>query len=363
LRELWIRIDPSLKQDKKKSLINFSKEYCVAFVIDSEDKSLARIVGTNKIVSSREGDILLVDNMNDLIRYRKNGIPTCFVKTVVSKEDEEEVVKATGIPSDYIAIKCPDWKVIPLENIIAKTQGRSKLFVWVDNSQEAKVALETLEIGVDGIILDSKDPKSIEQTHQMMMKVKTRAEEKENAERISLIPARIVELNPIGSGSRVCVDTCDLMRIGEGMLVGCHSSGLFLIQAEVIESSFVASRPFRVNAGPPALYVAVPDGKTRYLSELKAGEEVLIVDRHGKPRTTNICRIKIEYRPLFLIEAESTNRKIKTVVQNAETVRIVTKEGHKSISDLNLGDEVLVHIQEGGRHFGTLVKEEWVIER
>ena len=35
----------------------------------------------------------------------------------------------------------------------------------------------------------------------------------------------------------------------------------------------------------------------------------------------------------------------------------------KSIAKLNPGDEILVHIEEGGRHFGTLVKEERVIER
>jgi 3-dehydroquinate synthase class II len=30
---------------------------------------------------------------------------------------------------------------------------------------------------------------------------------------------------------------------------------------------------------------------------------------------------------------------------------------------LETGDEVLAHVAEGGRHFGTLVKDETVIER
>ena len=64
----------------------------------------------------------------------------------------------------------------------------------------------------------------------------------------------------------------------------------------------------------------------------------------------------------MLIEAEHEGRRIKTIVQNAETIRVVTKEGHKSVADLKHGDEVLVHMEEGGRHFGTLVKEETVIE-
>jgi len=66
---------------------------------------------------------------------------------------------------------------------------------------------------------------------------------------------------------------------------------------------------------------------------------------------------------LVLIEAECEGKIIKTIVQNAETIRLVTKSGSKCIAELKAGDEVLAHITEGGRHFGTLVKEEMVIER
>ena len=125
----------------------------------------------------------------------------------------------------------------------------------------------------------------------------------------------------------------------------------------------MATRPFRVNAGSIAQYLLTHEEKTKYLSELRIGDEVLIVDRNGGSRKTNICRTKIEWRPLLLIEAEIDNKRFKTIVQNAETIRFVTKDGTKSVKDLVKGDETLVHIQEGGRHFGTLVKEERVIER
>ena len=52
------------------------------------------------------------------------------------------------------------------------------------------------------------------------------------------------------------MDTCELMIHGEGMLVGSQSAGLFLVEAEVNENPYVASRPFRVNAGP-AIHVHV----------------------------------------------------------------------------------------------------------
>jgi 3-dehydroquinate synthase II len=72
-------------------------------------------------------------------------------------------------------------------------------------------------------------------------------------------------------GDRVCVDTCNLMISGEGMLVGSQSCGLFLVNSEADEvHPYVASRPFRVNAGAVHAYVLVGE-KTKYLCELEAG--------------------------------------------------------------------------------------------
>jgi 3-dehydroquinate synthase II len=180
---------------------------------------------------------------------------------------------------------------------------------------------------------------------------------------IELVTVEVVAVKKIGTGARSCIDTCELMKQGEGMLLGCQSSGLFLVQAEVHESPYVETRPFRVNAGPLSLYALTSPGRTRYLSELKSGEEVLVVDREGKVRVTNVARSKIEWRPLILIEAEYSGKTLKLIAQNAETIRVVTSEGSKAVTDLQKGDKILARIEEGGRHFGTLVKEEAVIER
>jgi len=363
VRELWIRLDPTLEKEKKKALIKGTKDFCAAYIADENDEELARQKGAKVLVSPKRGDVILVDRIEKIPSAKKRQGPICFIATVSSREDQEKIVRAAESSVDYIAIKCSDWKVIPLENLIAKLYGRSRLLAWVSSAQEAKLALGVLEIGVDGVVAEISDPQEIKEIYEGIKTVKTRVMEKEAAERIALVPAKVVELKPLSSGARVCVDTCDLMKIGEGILVGCQSSGLFLIQAEVYDSPYVASRPFRVNAGPAALYVLAPGGKTRYLSEIRAGDEILIVDREGRNRTANVCRVKIEWRPLMLIEAEHKGKRIKTIVQNAETIRVVTREGHKSVADLKPGDEVLVQMEEGGRHFGTLVKEETVIER
>jgi 3-dehydroquinate synthase II len=66
---------------------------------------------------------------------------------------------------------------------------------------------------------------------------------------------------------------------------------------------------------------------------------------------------------MLLIEADYGGKPLKLIAQNAETIRVVTPEGSKAVTDLKKGDQILARVEEGGRHFGTLVKEEAVIER
>jgi len=73
--------------------------------------------------------------------------------------------------------------------------------------------------------------------------------------------------------------------------------------------------------------------------------------------------VKIERRPLVLVEADVEGRRIKILLQNAETIKLVSKEGTPvSITSLSEGDEVLVHTEDIGRHFGMRI-EETIIER
>ena len=65
------------------------------------------------------------------------------------------------------------------------------------------------------------------------------------------------------TGDRVCIDTTSMMVPGEGMLIGSYSKAMFLVHSESLESEYVASRPFRVNAGPVQACYG-PGNKTRY---------------------------------------------------------------------------------------------------
>lgn len=191
---------------------------------------------------------------------------------------------------------------------------------------------------------------------------------------LSLTKATVTSVQVAGMGDRVCVDLCSLMRPGEGLLVGSFARGLFLIHSECLESNYIASRPFRVNAGPVHAYVAVPGGKTCYLSELKTGKEVILVDQKGHQRTAIVGRVKIETRPLILVEAklqrDSDNQTLYSIlVQNAETVALVCPskeiEVQKTaipVTSLKVGDEILVRLQGGARHTGIEIQE-FIVEK
>lgn len=224
----------------------------------------------------------------------------------------------------------------------------------VGDHVQARLALETLELGSDGIVLSTTSLEEVARTGEEIHSELTH---------LDLIEAEVTEKKEIGLGARVCVDTTDLMDPGEGILVGCQSSGLFLVQAEVEENQYISCRPFRVNAGPVSLYVLSMQDKTNYLSELEAGHPVLIVNREGRTKPGWVGRIKIERRPMVLVEAQWQGKCIKTILQNAETIRLVTRKGSESVVELKPGSLVLARVEQGGRHFGSLVAEESIVER
>lgn len=354
MKELWIELDTSLLENQT-FLKSVAQNYDVALIDPIEIESIKKL-GIRTASNSPISDIIVLSifDPEKFKELKKQGKTIALKMTIEGKKDEEKTIAAAEFNVDYIIIKTPNWKIIPLENLIAQTRGKTKILAEVSNTKEAKVALETLELGSDGIVLKTNDPKELKNTSNLIRK---------SIFDFELSSVTVFDVKEIGTGARACIDTCELMKEGEGILLGCQSSGLFLVQAEVHESPYVETRPFRVNAGPLSLYTLTSQTRTRYLSELKSGEEVLVVDREGNTRLTNIARVKIEWRPLLLIEAEHKGKILKLIAQNAETIRVVTTAGSKAVTNLKKGDKILARVEEGGRHFGTLVKEEAVIER
>jgi len=261
-----------------------------------------------------------------------------------SKADEEAA--ATTHLDKTVVLRTTDWTVIPLENLVARRGG---LMAEVTGAEQAKLVTQVLETGVDGVVLDTRSAEEIRRTVELIHAI---------SPKLDLVPATVTALRPLGMGDRACIDTCTEMGPGEGMLVGNTGQAFFLVHSESLETPYVSPRPFRVNAGAVHAYVLLPQGKTKYLSELKAGDEVLLVRSDGRTSVGYVGRNKIERRPLLLVEAEAHGDTISIILQNAETIRLTTPEGNAlSVAALTPGDRVLSHLEPGGRHFGMAVKE------
>ncbi|KAJ0098707.1 hypothetical protein Patl1_22179 [Pistacia atlantica] len=251
--------------------------------------------------------------------------------------------------------------VIPAENIVAAFQGSQKtVFAISKTLSDAQIFLEALEQGLGGVVLKVEDAEAVLDLKEYF----DRRNEVSNL--LSLTKATVTRVDVAGMGDRVCVDLCILMRPGEGLLVGSFARGLFLVHSECLESNYIASRPFRVNAGPVHAYVLVPGGKTCYLSELKSGKEVIVVDQKGQQRTAIVGRVKIESRPLILVEAKGSGNQThySIILQNAKTVALISpcqgNGGKKTaipVTSLKVGDEVLLRVQGGARHTGIEIQE------
>ncbi len=348
MKEFWLDPGDEISTEEMRKLVEASNPD--AILLPQVDKSVKARVASSKL----GGDIFVTRSPNEAASAKGTGTITAIEFTVKDKEDHQRVIKSLQSRPDYLLITCPDWKIIPLENLIAEARGRSKIIARTSSFEESRTAMQVLELGVDGIALAAHDLIEIEKTRNLVT---------EQHLQVSLRSASITRVKQIGTGARVCVDTCEILNPGEGLLTGCSSQALFLVEGEVNKTSHINPRPFRVNAGPVSLYILVSHGRTCYLSELSAGETVLLVDEHGKTRTTDVARVKIERRPMVLIEAEVEGQTMKTILQNAETVRLTTPNGSRPVSNLKPGDQVFVRLENGGRHFGIKVPDEMVIER
>ena len=389
-RTVWLRADDAVGDwDRRRRRITAGLEAGVDWVVvDERDVDRVRELGDVQIAAFRsDADVTAVTDAEpsaepDLRLVGKDGegdgtvdLPTDFSGSAdlsalrrdetldgafvrILGEDYEEFAEAAAHDADTLLVAADDWTIIPLENLIARVGEETTLVAGATTAEEAETAFETLELGADGVLLDTDDPDEIRRT----VAVRDAA----RRETLDLQTATVTEIERVGSADRVCVDTGSMLGDDEGMLVGSMSRGLFFVHAETADSPYVASRPFRVNAGAVHAYARAPEGETRYLAELGSGDTVQVVDTDGHTREAVVGRAKIEKRPMFRVSAEvettdGTDR-IETLLQNAETIKVATPAGRKAVTDLAAGDEVIVYYEDTARHFGERVDES-IIEK
>ncbi len=274
---------------------------------------------------------------------------------VLSNADIENILSAAKKGLDFVIVEVKDWKIIPLENIIAKLHKiHTKIFAIARTPKEVRKMFSILDVGVDGVIFSTS---SINEVREAMVYLGTSSFE--------MRAAKIIEIKEVGDGERVCVDTASMLHKGEGMLIGNRSNFFFLVHNESVGSSFTSPRPFRVNAGAVHCYTLAPDGTTNYLSEVETGSEVLILNSKGNARRVTVGRSKIERRPMLMIKAAIGEEIGGIIAQDAETIRFVKPNGQLiSVTHLKKGDKVMVHAKPAmGRHFGMEVSDEYILEK
>lgn len=365
-KELWI-------QTSEKSVVTIAMEGGYnRFLFSTQEDSqifldtwqqLGRLQG---ILASPDGFLIDLSTSKPIGR---------LMQVSTAEELSTALSSAAALSTGILLIQSSsDWQIIPAENLVAafqqnKTNDPSNnnnnnnmpcLMMMTSSAASSRVMLEALESGVDGVVLTTDNDQEVRELMQYLEYRK-----KSDKERMKYHIARVKAPKAVGIGDRACLDLAESMIPGEGILVGNFARALFLVHSECEESQYINSRPFRVNAGPVHAYVHVPDGKTKYISELKAGDEVEVVNERGQSRTAILGRVKIEKRPLVLVEADTEDGLVHSILlQNAETVKLVgpcddCKQGWKtvSVSELKEGDFVYVFLQNAARHTGIAIEE------
>ena len=296
-----------------------------------------------------ESDAVVFDRNEATIRARADGGARPIPIVPVRAPEDIAAAAATGRQNGAVAVAWSAERVIPLENLLADGHGQYETWVIVDRLRDLPAMLGALEHGADRVVVElstADDLDTIEASLDAVTGAPIGWE---------LVPIRRVA--PAGIGDRVIVDTTSLLRPGEGLLVGSAAAFLLHVASEAVGSRFTRPRPFRVNAGAAHSYTLLADGTTRYLSELVAGDAVVVAEPRGGSRSVRVGRIKVERRPMVLIEVERGGRGYTVFLQEAETVRLSAEHQRVPTTQLETSLPVYGAAFAAARHLGGVVQE------
>ncbi len=284
---------------------------------------------------------------------KEQGFETAFRSYIVDAgtlHDSIHIGKKYG----YVVLGFKDPTNIPLELVIASLQSSNTVLVKEIESSDVDDAIVTLgvmEVGAEGILFTPKN-------HSILDVFLERYSKKVESE-VSIEEATVLKAVPVGMGYRSCIDLTTLFSPTEGMIIGSTSQGVIFCCPEVFHLPYMELRPFRVNAGAVHSYVFNMGNQTDYMTELRAGSPVMVVDASGKTRRAYVGRVKTEVRPLRLIEvAFKTGETSNILMQDDWHVRVYSPEVKPlNITELRPGDKVLAYRTAPGRHVGIKVNE------
>jgi len=294
----------------------------------------------------REG-LHLFDRTGESLCPRPNGRPIRIVR--VESPSDLARAREIGAVDGAVAVSWIRDRIIPLENLRASAGTSFRVWTLIERPSELPAALGALEHGADGVVIPADSFEAVDAIQGAL----------ENRPPVltGWRLARLRTVRPAGMGDRVLVDTTSILRPTEGLLVGSTAAFLFHVASEAEGSAYTRPRSFRVNAGAAHSYVLLADGSTRYLSELEPGDAVYVSDPRAPGRSVRVGRVKIERRPLTLLDATVEGRSRTLFVQEAETVRLSGVRDRRPVTQLRAGDRLVGCGFPPGRHMGQAVVE------
>ena len=144
-KEIWVRADvPDSKEERKNLVLSALESGIDTAIVRPGDEDFAEL---GKVT-------LRVNDNGDL----SDGYEIVELST---PEDQDRAMAMAGKRSGVI-LDSSDWTVIPLENLIAKFRNSgTKVFACAADKEQAKLYMQTLEKGVDGIVVSTTDPNAI----------------------------------------------------------------------------------------------------------------------------------------------------------------------------------------------------------
>lgn len=176
---------------------------------------------------------------------------------------------------------------------------------------------------------------------------------------MELSESKIIEIMDMGDGSRAELDFIDILNEDEGVMVGNTGIGYILVLAETRRTDTYPPRPFRVNIGSIHQYVYVGNNETRYVSEIKPGDKILVTNGISE-RMVAVGRIKIERRPIKRVVLDNT---ISASLQDADSIFVKGKDTAAHFIELQCDSAIASFLSDNvARHKGEAV-DEFIIEK
>ena len=100
-------------------------------------KANPKSVGLKKfkiIFESPDADLVICKSIEELRKYKTAGKVVGYLKTVSNNDDIDEIGTASQAGAEFVIVEAEDWKIIPLENVIAKLhQSNTKVYTAIKN--------------------------------------------------------------------------------------------------------------------------------------------------------------------------------------------------------------------------------------